>query len=175
MKYEFPINFLKSFISEKVAKKLIQSHLNNETLISLYFHKNLEAKIKGVLLGCNLPINLTKIRERLNEKNVEDEEIKLKIEELIENQLLDGKIIDGLYFHSSFLSKREEILLSIFNDNKFINYQTLRDFSIQNPEKYLRNSNYVIKFFPSDFFRGYRHFQRFSPKFQRIDNRNIRK
>ena len=141
MKYEFPLNFLKSFISEKVSKNLIHGHLNNETLISLDFHRNLEAKIKGVLLGCNLPINLTKISERLNERNIENEEIKLKIEELIENRILDGKIIDGLYFHSSFLSKREEILLRIFTDNKFINYQTIRDFSIQNPEKYLRNSN----------------------------------
>lgn len=146
MKYEFPMNFMKSFISEKVTKKLIPGHLTNETLISLDFHRNLEAKIKGVVLGSNFPINMTRIRERLNERNIEDEEIRLKIEELIENQTLDGKIIDGVYFHSSFLSKREEILLRIFNENKFLNYQTIRDFSIQNPEKYLKNSNQLSSF-----------------------------
>ena len=144
LKYEIPIVFLKTLISERIELKQIQGHLSNDKLISLDFQRNLQAKIKGLLLGSYLPITFLKIRERLlmekQDFTIENEELGLKISELIEKGDLDGKISDFIYFHNDFLRKRQESLIKIFNNNKFINYQTLRDFYIENPIKFLREN-----------------------------------
>ena len=138
MKYSLPITFLRDLLNNNIQNNKISGCIINNHLISLNFNELLLTKLTGLLQGTYLPLSLLSIKDLIASPfPIEIDEIFIKITQLLSINVLDGKIVDNIYYQTKFLSTRDLIVLHAFNDNQYIQYKILNDLYIIQIEKVL--------------------------------------
>ncbi|KRX10630.1 hypothetical protein PPERSA_05450 [Pseudocohnilembus persalinus] len=138
LKFEFPLQFTKKFIEERLNTIIQGKILGGDKLTTISFQDIMRAKVKGSLRATTKPQSVNSL---VHDYKIEPSIINRIIEELIEKQEIDGKLQAGMFIPARFTKNQENIVKNFFRQNNFVEYDLLqKQLFIQRPKEFLKQS-----------------------------------
>ncbi|KAL6040423.1 E3 UFM1-protein ligase 1, partial [Balamuthia mandrillaris] len=127
--------FLHEALRERMGK-IIHGSLENGMTYTAAFVQRYKAKMRGIFSAITKPTALTQL---INDYNLQEKLFFGVLGELEKEGRLAGTIERGVYVPHIFAHARQKWISAFFEQNKYIEYQTLSKSSISDPRKYLQN------------------------------------
>lgn len=135
-KFNFPVEFIKGMLVKKIGG-IIQGVSEGGKLTTFSYVQTMRAKIRGVLRGSIRPVPLSSL---VKDYDIEEEGLGERIEELLGNEEIEGKVQGGMFVPSRFLKNQELIVKNFFRQNDYIEYSLMtKQLMITKPKDFLKN------------------------------------
>lgn len=135
-KFAFPIEFLKNTIEKKTGS-IIQGLISGDKLTTFSYLETMKSKLKGVLRASIRPVSLAIL---IKDYDLEEIGLNEKIDELIKNEEIDGKLQGGMFVPNRFLKNQELIVKNFFKQNDYIEYNLMmKQLLIPKPKDFLKS------------------------------------
>ena len=135
-KFSFPLEYVKNMLERK-AGTIIQGVISGEKLTTVSYIQTMQSKLKGILRASIRPIALSTL---IKDYDIEEVEINERIDELIKNEELDGKVQSGMFIPNRFIKNQELIVKNFFKQNDYIEYSMMnKQLMIPKPKDFLKS------------------------------------
>ena len=135
-KFTFPMEFIKNML-EKKSGTIIQGLIAGEKLTTLSYIQTMLSKLRGILRATIRPIALSTL---IKDYDIEEVDLLERIDELIKNDEIEGKIQNGMFIPNRFIRNQELIVKNFFRQNDYIEYSMMMNkLMIPKPKDFLKS------------------------------------
>ncbi|EGR27461.1 hypothetical protein IMG5_195730, partial [Ichthyophthirius multifiliis] len=136
--YNLTMQFIKDQLQSRIDQRIIDGNIvGGEKICTSTFQLLMKAKLRGSLRAATKPIVLGNLSKEFGIENKVLQEI---IEELINQEYIEGKIHTGSFIPQKFQKNQENIIRNFLKQNNYIEYSMLqKQLYVQKPQDTLKN------------------------------------